>query len=187
MMPFTPNITEVRAAYVSHRRMINETPAQHYMGAAIPDYGSEFDRWVKSYEESFKAIDGSDIIDDATQVSTRHRIPFYVSFGASYRRTPLDYDEMGIQRKFPQHPVFPDRIDGRGYVLVWASSMGRARYLAREYFRNSYSSVYEDTSMWSAWDERSRQAGPASFKRVNDESLVLGVLTEDGIDWEARS
>jgi hypothetical protein len=42
----TPNTDQVRQAYVTDRERVNETFAQHYMGAPVPDYGAEFDRWL---------------------------------------------------------------------------------------------------------------------------------------------
>jgi hypothetical protein len=113
------------------------------------------------------------------------KLTFYASFGSGYRRTELDYDDMGVSQKPSRHPVFPDKIDGRGYVEVIASSVGRARYLARTYFRNEYSGIYITTDMWDRWDSGYRSSA-ASFLRENG-TLVLGVLDEDGLHWEKKN
>jgi len=111
---------------------------------------------------------------------------YFMSFGMGYRRTEYDYDDSGASRRFNRHPVFPDRIDGRGYVVVQASSIGRARYLAGTFFRQEYSGLYEDTQMWDDWAKRSgHESAPGAFRRRNGGSLELGVLDESGVTWTA--
>ena len=46
MTDFTPTTEQVRRAYVTNQERVNETIAQHYRGAPVPDYGVEFDRWL---------------------------------------------------------------------------------------------------------------------------------------------
>lgn len=116
------------------------------------------------------------------------RLTFYASFGSGYRTTEYAYGDDGVSRKATRHPVFPDRIDGRGYVRIVAKSRGRARYLASVYFKNEYAGLYDDLSMWAAWMNRAQgyENSPVTFLRRHG-SLLLGTITEDnGLQWEPR-
>src|SRR5690606_30027667 len=93
-------------------------------------------------------------------------------------------DDMGISRLAARHPVFPDRIDGRGYVEVIATDMGRARYLADFYFERGYAGLHTDTRMWDDWANRSGyHSSPSTFEFENGGTLLLGRVDEHGLHW----
>lgn len=109
---------------------------------------------------------------------------FYASFGAGYRTTEWTYGDDGFSIRATRHPKFPDRIDGRGYVEIHATTEGRARYLARFYFDNHYAGLYKDTHMWEDWMLRS--AYETSPMRVLQQrgTLRLGIIDDAGLRWE---
>ncbi len=111
---------------------------------------------------------------------------WYASFGSGYRRTEWAYEQDGMSRRANRHPIFPDKVDGRGYVEVEAIDRGRARYLADFYLKRQYAGLYVDTSMWTEWLARDTyySGGITEFLRDNG-TLRLGVIDEDGLRWDA--
>lgn len=50
-----PTRADLRNSYVSAQSMRRETFEQHYLGAPIPDYGAEFDRWLAEHDRAVRA------------------------------------------------------------------------------------------------------------------------------------